>query len=187
MHTELAINSARWFGPCCGPVENYRLGARLNHAYIIRRRRGLLSRDTRREHTSLRRAGKGIGYIMPLICWFALLAAPVAAFPVRGSQTVLPAGTELNEDALDRPREVFRSEAIGGRKSYLINFGDVAFSSPAILGGAARRGGMSCSIATSMALPIPNSTFRACRRGRAISSPPALCSMPSPTTGCSTR
>jgi hypothetical protein len=57
---------------------------------------------------------------MPLICCFALLATPVAAFPVRGSQTVLPAGTELNEDALDRPREVFRSEAIGGRKPYLM-------------------------------------------------------------------
>jgi cytochrome c peroxidase len=58
---------------------------------------------------------------------------------------VLPAGTELNEDALDRPREVFRSEAMGGRKSYLVNLGDVAFSSPAILGGVARQAGMSCS------------------------------------------
>jgi hypothetical protein len=38
-----------------------------------------------------------------LLCWLALLAVPVAAFPVHGSQTVLPAGSELNEDALDRP------------------------------------------------------------------------------------
>ena len=73
-----------------------------------------------------------------LLCWLALMAAPVGAFPVNGNQTVLPVGTELNEDALDRPREVFRSEALGGRKSYLVNLGDVAFSSPAILGGTAR-------------------------------------------------
>jgi hypothetical protein len=107
-----------------------------------------LSRNTRTQHAVVtRRTGNGrcVGYIMPLVCWFALLATPVAAFPVRGSQTVLPEGTELNEDALDRPREVFRSEAIGGRKSYLVNLGDVAFSSPAILGGAARQAGMSCS------------------------------------------
>ena len=77
--------------------------------------------------------------------WLALLAVPVAAFPIHGSQTALPAGTELNEEALDRPRELFRSEALGGRKSYLVNLGDVAFSSPAILGGAARQAGMSCS------------------------------------------
>jgi len=63
-----------------------------------------------------------------LLCWLALMAAPVEAFPVNGNQTVLPVGTELNEDALDRPREVFRSEALGGRKSYLVNLGDVAFS-----------------------------------------------------------
>jgi hypothetical protein len=52
-----------------------------------------------------------------LLCWLALIAAPAEAFPVNGNQTVLPVGTELNEVALDRPREVFRSEALGGRKS----------------------------------------------------------------------
>jgi cytochrome c peroxidase len=66
------------------------------------------------------------------------------AFPVDGEQTTLPAGTELNEDALDRPREVFHSEAIGGRKSYLVNLGDMAFNAPGILGGAARQAGVSC-------------------------------------------
>jgi len=75
-----------------------------------------LSRNMRREHAVMKRhAGKNrcVGYIVPLVCWFALFATPVAAFPVRGSQTVLPAGTELNEDALDRPGEVFHSEAMG--------------------------------------------------------------------------
>src|SRR5579871_3997383 len=66
------------------------------------------------------------------------------AFPVDGDQTALPAKTELNEDALDRPREVFRSEMIG-RKSYLVNLGNLAFSSPSILGGVARQAGVSCS------------------------------------------
>jgi cytochrome c peroxidase len=80
-----------------------------------------------------------------LVCGLAFLAAPAAAFPVHGSQTVLPTGTELNEDTLERPREVFRSEALGGRKSYLVNLGDAAFSSPTILGGAARQAGISCS------------------------------------------
>jgi hypothetical protein len=65
-------------------------------------------------------------------------------FPLGGEQAALPAGTELNEDALYHPREVFHSEAIGGRKSYLVNLGDLAFNSPDILGGPARRAGVSC-------------------------------------------
>jgi hypothetical protein len=68
-----------------------------------------------------------------------------ASFPVNGQQTVLPPGTELNEDALALPREVFHSESAGGRKSYLVDLGDLAFSSPAILGGVARQAGISCS------------------------------------------
>ncbi len=68
---------------------------------------------------------------------------PASAFPVDGDQTTLPAKTELNEDAIQRPREVFRSEN-SGRKSYLVNLGDLAFNSPSILGGVARQAGMSC-------------------------------------------
>jgi cytochrome c peroxidase len=67
------------------------------------------------------------------------------AFPVNGEQTVLPVGTELNEDALDVPREIFKSGVLTGRKPYLVNLGDLAFSSPGILGGAARQAGVSCS------------------------------------------
>ena len=58
--------------------------------------------------------------------------------------SVLPAGTELNEEALDRPREIFHSEAAGGIKSYLVNLGDVAFNAPSLLGGRARQAGLSC-------------------------------------------
>jgi hypothetical protein len=71
------------------------------------------------------------------------LIGRVMAFPVDGDQTTLPPKSELNEDALDKPREVFRSQIAGG-KSYLVNLGNLAFSSPGILGGAARQAGMSC-------------------------------------------
>src|SRR6478736_5265282 len=76
----------------------------------------------------------------------ALLLVPwrTDAFPLNGDQTVLPAGTELYEEMLARPRELFHSEAIGGRKSSLSNLGDLAFNSPAILGGKARQAEISC-------------------------------------------
>jgi hypothetical protein len=70
----------------------------------------------------------------------------VAAFPLGGDQTVLPAGTELNEDALERPREVFHSESLDGRKSLLVNLGDMAFNAPAVLGPVARQAGISCGV-----------------------------------------
>jgi Di-haem cytochrome c peroxidase len=71
------------------------------------------------------------------------------AFPLSGDQTVLPPGTELNEEVLEKPREVFRSEGLGGEgtgraKSYMVNLGDLAFNSNIILGNPARRAGMSC-------------------------------------------
>jgi len=77
----------------------------------------------------------------------AILSVPLHdcfGFPLSGDQTVLPPGTELNEEALDRPREVFRAEAAGGVNSYIVNLGDLAFNSNLTLGGAARRAGMSC-------------------------------------------
>jgi hypothetical protein len=73
-----------------------------------------------------------------------LMPRQSAAFPLSGDQTVLPPGSELSEDALQRPRELLHSEAVGGHKSYLVNLGDLAFNSPAILGGTARRAEMSC-------------------------------------------
>jgi len=79
------------------------------------------------------------------LCLVTVLPLPgLRAFPLSGDQTVLPPGTELNEDALYRPTEVFHSEAHGGFKSYMIDLGDLAFNSPDVLGGAARQAGMSC-------------------------------------------
>jgi cytochrome c peroxidase len=86
--------------------------------------------------------GLGIVVVAFLI---AGVTGKVAAFPLDSDQTVLPAGTELNEDALSKPREVFHSEALKGRKSYLVNLGNLAFSSPSILGSVARQAGVSCS------------------------------------------
>jgi len=74
----------------------------------------------------------------------ALVLQHALAFPVVGEQTPLPVGTELNDDALEQPREEFHSEAIEGRKSYLVKLGNMAFNTPAILGGAALKGGISC-------------------------------------------
>jgi hypothetical protein len=87
-----------------------------------------------------------LGAVIGLALLFLHSAEPSVAFPVSGDQAVLPAGTELNEDALDRPTELFHTEASDGRKSYLVNLGDMAFSSPGLFGGPAKRAGLSCAV-----------------------------------------
>jgi cytochrome c peroxidase len=82
--------------------------------------------------------------VLTLVAAIAAFAGTAAA-EFTGNASLLPAGTELGEEAFEQPREVFRSESSGGRKSYLVNLGDVAFSSPLILGGLARRAGISCN------------------------------------------
>ena len=71
-------------------------------------------------------------------------AVPAASTPITTHEGVLPLGTELNEEALDQPNELFYSELAGGKRSYLLNLGDLLFSSPSILGGVARQAGISC-------------------------------------------
>ena len=93
------------------------------------------------------------------------------AFPVDGDQTTLPAKTELNEDALRRPREVFHSE-ITGRRSELIKLGNLAFSSPSILGNVAQQAGISCETchvngAGNARLFVPKMSTRPGKIGRA--------------------
>jgi cytochrome c peroxidase len=79
-----------------------------------------------------------------VIALAAITAAPLGSRPIVTHEGVLPPGTEINDDLLDRPTERFTSEVAGGRRSYLFNLGDLAFSSPAILGGLARQAGISC-------------------------------------------
>jgi cytochrome c peroxidase len=78
-------------------------------------------------------------------CAAALVAGVAAARPIVTTEGVLPPGTELHEDQLDQPTELFYSELAGGKRSYLLNLGDMLFSSPAILGGVARQAGVSCA------------------------------------------
>src|ERR1700761_5814133 len=79
-----------------------------------------------------------------------LIAAVIISFSSSptlwaAGRSALPLGTDLGDEAFERPREVFRSESAGGHKPYLVVLGDVAFSSPKLLGGAARQAGISCS------------------------------------------
>jgi cytochrome c peroxidase len=75
-----------------------------------------------------------------------LLGLPqyATSFPVDGDQAVLPAGSELNEDAVYVPHEILHSEYRGDRTSYVVALGNLAFNSPSILGDVARRAAISC-------------------------------------------
>ena len=75
----------------------------------------------------------------------ALAAAGAKSAPITSRESVLPPGTELNQEQLDQPTELFASERAGGKRPYLVNLGDLLFSSPIILGGLARQAGISCS------------------------------------------
>jgi Di-haem cytochrome c peroxidase len=83
------------------------------------------------------------GYLTALVGSLSLWSV-VHAFPVTDDRTGLPVGSELDADAIDNPREVFHSETLHGRKSYLSNLGNLAFNSPLILGAAAQKAGISC-------------------------------------------
>jgi cytochrome c peroxidase len=83
--------------------------------------------------------------------WMAGLAAvvvlgtPATPAPVTSKEAALPVGSELNEEPLDQPTELFFFEQAGGKRAYLFNLGDMLFSSPAIFGGLARSAGLSCN------------------------------------------
>jgi hypothetical protein len=76
---------------------------------------------------------------------FLISMAAAHAGEFIGDGGLLPAGTEFGDEMLDKPREVFKSEQIHGRKPYVVNLGDIAFNSPSILGGVARQIGLSCN------------------------------------------
>ncbi len=84
----------------------------------------------------------------------ALLAAGAAAVvavglaqgrPIATREGVLPPGTDLNEEILDQPTELFAFEQAGGKRFYQFNLGDMLFSSPSVFGGVARAAGISCN------------------------------------------
>lgn len=74
-----------------------------------------------------------------------LAAAPGAARPIAHDEGVLPAGTELNDDQIEQPNELFDSEKNGGKRSYLSVLGDMLFATPGIFGGMAQKAELSCA------------------------------------------
>jgi hypothetical protein len=67
------------------------------------------------------------------------------ASAVNDGRTGLPIGTELDEDAVNNPREIFHSEVARGHRSYMSNLGNLAFNSPYTLGDVARKAHISCA------------------------------------------
>lgn len=89
---------------------------------------------------------------MQWCAWTAGLAAVLAlggaaagAAPVTSRESALPVGSELNDELLDQPTELFAFEQAGGKRSYLFNLGDMLFSAPAIFGDVARKAAISCN------------------------------------------
>ena len=89
------------------------------------------------------RAGLACACVLACLPSLGFGATPGSNTP-GGRGSLLPLGTDLGDAEFDRPREVFRSETAGGHKSYMVVLGDVAFSSPRVLGGVARQSGISC-------------------------------------------
>ena len=90
-------------------------------------------------------AGKAFGIGLAALAVAALAAAPMNARPITHDEGILPAGSELNDDQLDQPTELFYSEANGGQRTYLSKLGDMLFATPGIFGGMARRADLSCA------------------------------------------
>ena len=105
------------------------------------------------------RAGSGFvqsTFAIAIVAGTLLAAGHAWSFPIKGTEGILPADTELGEDVGLQPRELFRSDANGGKHSYLVNLGDMAFSSPGIFGGPARQAGLSCESCHNQGASNPN-------------------------------
>lgn len=72
------------------------------------------------------------------------LASAVCAEPLLDRAGVLPQGTDFGEPALEVPRQILTVERLGSEQNFLVALGNLAFSSASILGGLARRAGISC-------------------------------------------
>jgi Di-haem cytochrome c peroxidase len=79
------------------------------------------------------------------VCCLIGTGQMVQSSPVIDEKTGLPLGSDLDQDAIENPREVFHSEALRGHKSYGSNLGNLAFNSPYVLGDVARKANMSCA------------------------------------------
>jgi Di-haem cytochrome c peroxidase len=93
----------------------------------------------------MRYRGSGAAFALAALLFLLGLAPQARPFPVGDGRTGLPIGSELDEDAIDNPREVFHSESTRGHRSYFSNLGNLAFNSPYILGDAAQKASISCA------------------------------------------
>jgi cytochrome c peroxidase len=75
----------------------------------------------------------------------AVLTLAAAARPLLTQEGILPPGTELNDDQLDVPNELFYAELAGRERSHLSKLGDMLFAAPGIFGGMARQASLSCA------------------------------------------
>ncbi|MBS0245960.1 MAG: hypothetical protein JSR61_05010 [Proteobacteria bacterium] len=75
----------------------------------------------------------------------AMSVTAATATPVVSKDAALPIGSELNEQLLNQPTELFAFDRAGGKRFYLFNLGDMLFSSSSIFGGKAADAGMSCN------------------------------------------
>ncbi|HYM32329.1 MAG TPA: cytochrome c peroxidase [Candidatus Cybelea sp.] len=77
------------------------------------------------------------------------IAAALAGSGAQGQSILdqsewLPKGSELGTASLTRPRQVLRTERTGGSPSFLAQLGELVFRAPDMLGGNARKAGISC-------------------------------------------
>jgi cytochrome c peroxidase len=93
----------------------------------------------------LRTSGTAIFVAACVTSLLALGVETAASRPITTKEGVLPPGTELYEDQLDQPTELFSTEMAGGKRTYLFNLGDMLFSSSSLFGGVARKANMSCN------------------------------------------
>jgi cytochrome c peroxidase len=92
---------------------------------------------------SLRTAGLTLaaGLLGGGLTFVIAVAAPkMGAGPVPG----LPEGTQFGLDGSERPRQILKAEAAGGKQSWLVALGNTAFSAPSLFGPKAREAGLSC-------------------------------------------
>ncbi len=67
-----------------------------------------------------------------------LIMALFGAGAAEAENASLPPGTDFGEATTTRPREIFASEAAGGRQSDIAAFGNLLFGSPDLFGEPAR-------------------------------------------------
>ncbi|MCG8690955.1 MAG: hypothetical protein MI806_07075 [Minwuiales bacterium] len=74
----------------------------------------------------------------------ALLGGTAKAQGLLSDSRWLPPGSDLAASLSSEPREILRVTEAGGKEPFLVGLGRLAFRSPLLLGGEARRLGLSC-------------------------------------------